>query len=627
MHTSELKILVKDLIRENIQLLLCGGLGGHLSHIYENPSLTFSDIKEILTSASEGQLESVSEKLDGQNIYFSFNATDNSLRFARNKGDLKRRGMTQGEVDSKWTDKPSVQQAFSTAFKMLDAAVKTLGKQEIIDIFGPNADIWYSAEILASVNPNVINYDRNVIVPHEFGVNRLVADEPGEFDPEFESQAQFQKLKSVIVRLQQSLTEKGWDIMEPVLYPLKALSDKTALKTALSKIDQEMSSAGLSDINTVGDYLNAKIMSYMAQNGLSQDIAVLIAKRFLDDPDKPTLSQIKKYVATNIDLYEKIVAIDKNKTIILKDAIRPIELTISDFAIELLRDAKSLVALHPDRAVREMKDQVGEAIKGLQASRENTEFLSSQLAKLRSIDDITSSMEGIVFRFKGKSLKFTGSFAIINQLLGVYRFGPRGGGRKTTGALKEQKTALTNKIAIFPGAFKPFHRGHYKSIQQIASQVNKLYLIVSTKDRIRPGELPIIGSAMLGIWKKYIEPILPKNVEVIYADMPVTEAFNIMEQIDKESYENNIRLYLVAGKEDISRYKPSAMMKWVPNLYKKKMIEIIDTPRFGNISGTKVRQAILDRDKKSFQSMLPEPLAPVAGQIFNILYKTHGQLS
>ena len=43
----------------------------HMSHIYENPDLTFAEIKNIFTKASEGELEGT-EKTDGQNMLVSY---------------------------------------------------------------------------------------------------------------------------------------------------------------------------------------------------------------------------------------------------------------------------------------------------------------------------------------------------------------------------------------------------------------------------------------------------------------------------------------------------------------------------------------------------------------------------
>ena len=57
-----------------------GGVAGHMSHLYDNPRLSFSDIKDIFQKAADGQLEGT-EKTDGQNLFVSFSVPDQELEF------------------------------------------------------------------------------------------------------------------------------------------------------------------------------------------------------------------------------------------------------------------------------------------------------------------------------------------------------------------------------------------------------------------------------------------------------------------------------------------------------------------------------------------------------------------
>ena len=43
-----------------------GGVAGGMAHLYNDPSLSFNDIKKILSAASRGELEGT-EKTDGYN--------------------------------------------------------------------------------------------------------------------------------------------------------------------------------------------------------------------------------------------------------------------------------------------------------------------------------------------------------------------------------------------------------------------------------------------------------------------------------------------------------------------------------------------------------------------------------
>ena len=92
-----------------------GGLAGHMSHLYENPRLTFNKLKEIFQAAAEGEIEGT-EKTDGQNLYLSFSVPDQKMEFtdddgpgraARNKTNIKSGGLTVKQVVDKFADHPN----------------------------------------------------------------------------------------------------------------------------------------------------------------------------------------------------------------------------------------------------------------------------------------------------------------------------------------------------------------------------------------------------------------------------------------------------------------------------------------------------------------------------------------
>ena len=46
-----------------------GGLGGHMAHLSEDLELTFNEIVSILSNVALANIESVTEKVDGQNLF------------------------------------------------------------------------------------------------------------------------------------------------------------------------------------------------------------------------------------------------------------------------------------------------------------------------------------------------------------------------------------------------------------------------------------------------------------------------------------------------------------------------------------------------------------------------------
>ena len=59
-----------------------GGIAGHMSHLYDNPNLTFTKMKEIMAAVSNAELET-EEKVDGQNLYLSYSVPEGRAKGAR----------------------------------------------------------------------------------------------------------------------------------------------------------------------------------------------------------------------------------------------------------------------------------------------------------------------------------------------------------------------------------------------------------------------------------------------------------------------------------------------------------------------------------------------------------------
>lgn len=416
--------IIKMLVPKPVKELKEGGLAGHMSHMHEDLSLTFGELKQILSVASEGKLENITEKLDGQNIFFTFNVTANELRFARNKGDIKSGGMNLNAILAKWANKPSVAKSFGEAYKALSAGASSLPNKE--QIFGTAGNIWYNAEILYKENVNVIDYGTNSVVIHKSGVSYDSNGNPLNVD----TSANYDALINAVDAMQnQSKQQTGWDIQKPVVVQLARLLDNKPQKEAVQKIDRLESQYGLSDASTVGDlariiYANnvlKPILGNMDDSTLN-DIAAIIL-------DQSASVNQKKQDLIDVGLSkEEIVAIGKNMSADLgkhiKQATLTIEHIIHEFATELLKGVNSALLLNPTKESSRLQAETQQAIEKLKSMPDENvkQFLAYQLPKLKDINDITA-IEGIVFNYNGKTYKLTGAFSPVNKLLGAFKYG------------------------------------------------------------------------------------------------------------------------------------------------------------------------------------------------------------
>ena len=73
-----------------------------------------------------------------------------------------------------------------------------------------------------------------------------------------------------------------------------------------------------------------------------------------------------------------------------------------------------------------MKSELKKAILVLKSSKDisKIDLLKKNLEKINAIGGISSIVptEGLVFKYKGKMYKFTGSYAPVNQLIGALKF-------------------------------------------------------------------------------------------------------------------------------------------------------------------------------------------------------------
>lgn len=423
-----------------------GGAVGHLYHLYDNPDLTFGEIKDIIKSAAAGKLEQVSEKLDGLNLVFTWDESGSGLRVARNAGDIKSGGMDANALAAKFADRGNLADAFNSAFKVLNQALGSLPPAARAKVFGPDGRIWYSMELIYSANPNVIQYDGNNVVFHGWPVFKAMPDGTVEKGPG----GGVGFLSKYIEQMQKHVKEKDWRVRGPALVALKKMSNKAVPQKALTAINRAMANARVGDDDTIQDYLFNYVIADAKAAKMPPAVLHDIAARVAGIPGAPNLTQIKskidKSLVPAVQDYVKVGP----KTI--KSAIAPIESAIHEFAVEALRGLTSTLISNSPGEVDRLRGEVQKAVSAIEASgnEQAMSILKTQMAKLGSIENLATPMEGVVFIHNGNAYKFTGAFAPVNQILGLFKYG-RGktklaseGSRLLASLVKEALIAVKN---------------------------------------------------------------------------------------------------------------------------------------------------------------------------------------
>lgn len=400
-----------------------GGAVGHLQHLYDNLGLTFGEIKDVIRLASEGKLEKVSEKLDGMNLVFTWDISEGKLKVARSGSDIKGGGMDAASLAKKFFGRGNVEFAFNTAFKVLNEALSALPPEVVAKVFGPQGNRWYSIEIIYTSNPNTINYDSNNIVFHGWPIFEV--QENGSVKKS-DDDSGIELLASKIEQMQRAVSMKDWRVRGPSLLNMKKLADGSIAQRAISEIDAAMGQAGMSDDNTIYDYLHALMVEEVADLNLPPKLAKMVIERAVEAPGAPSIPEIK--AQTPKKLQAAVVDFIKASELLKKRMVAPIEGAIRRFAIEVLRGLNSTLIAKPEEEVARLRAQVSKAIRAIEASGNQIamDVLQREMARLGSVENISAAMEGIVFFYKGQAYKFTGAFAPVHQILSLFKYGRKG---------------------------------------------------------------------------------------------------------------------------------------------------------------------------------------------------------
>lgn len=396
-----------------------GGAVGHLMHLHDDLDLRFKDIIVILKAASAGKLQNVTEKFDGLNLVFSWNLQDNSLRVARSAGDIKRGGMDADSLAKKFADRGNLSVTFNSAFSAVEKAIRNVSNDVKLKVFGPSAERWYSMEIIDSKDPNVIHYDVNAIIFHAWPAFEVDPDGPTRT-------ISGESLVNSLLDEIKDFSSSDWKLMGPTAVTRSTPLPDNVVVEAIDKIKAEMSNAGLRSTHTLRDYVKRKLQHDVTSLGLPQRTFDMMIQRCMSEPGSPTLVDIKKIC--NKSDHKTIIEFVKSSEKRLKAYARPIELIINEFAVKLLEGMGSKLVSNSSLEIERLQAETIKAIRFIEACDDSTarDILHVQLEKLRSIENVSSALEGIVFLYGNTAYKFTGSFAPIGQILGLFKYG-RGG--------------------------------------------------------------------------------------------------------------------------------------------------------------------------------------------------------
>ena len=423
------------------KLITEGGAGGHMSHIWDDHGLTFNDMKEIVARGLSGRLdveEAVTEKTDGQNIFVTWK--NSQPGFARNKGTLIN-PMTPTELvadfERKWQESREkngeaaaegyglVVAAFREMSEDVTAALSKLPEDKLNSIF-KNGRVFANMEIIYPATRNVISYDKAHLQFH----NLIEVDEKGNT---VQTDLTGGALMQNIIQSVNAHMQKTFSFIPPQRIKLGRVYDFEDQQAAFfNEIDQLRTRYNLKDTDLISDYHKMwwrdVIASKAQQLGydIPENVLTALIYRWGFFDKSTNISVLKKQI-DNPEFVAWVTEFDKKEfKQYFKQNMEPFETIFSRLGVVVLQNATNYLAANPDKTVQQIKSEMAELIKDLQASP-NPDVLQKLKHELARIDRLGGfnaivPSEGLVFVYNGHTYKMTGAFAATNQILGTLKY-------------------------------------------------------------------------------------------------------------------------------------------------------------------------------------------------------------
>ena len=437
---------LKSLIRETIYKLSLlnesvkeGGAAGHMVHPFEIDTYTFADYKQLVRDLFSTKIEKYTEKLDGMNIFATV-SQDGSVRFARNKGDIKNEfgGMDVRGMEERWGGEgkdPTILIAYENAYKIFTDVVSKIDNP--VDFFNGNGyRIYANCEVIDYRHPNIISYPKISLSFHGLvaisndGLANNV-DLPDEI---------FDEKMSVLERLIPTVNSQYGEaqVTPEVIINIRENCDE-AIEKYISYLDRIEEMAGVNDDTTIIDYRAKLLPQWLMDNGfgiiLNNEFTDYFIMRWVYGKKEPNRTQYKKIMKNSgVPNWEEIynaasafegdpkAKIEGRIKIAFSEIMSPVETFFYSLGNEVISGVEKCSNTGREAQViasyAEQLKQTQELIK-VTGELEYQEEMTRCLQKLAALGNKYNALEGVVFKYRGNTLKLTGSFAALNRAINI----------------------------------------------------------------------------------------------------------------------------------------------------------------------------------------------------------------
>jgi len=442
-----IKEKIESILNDYTELLIEGGAAGHMSHPFDDKDLTFADLKEMIRRSLAGELnveKEVTEKLDGQNLMFSWK--DGKLVSARNQGHLKNAGAAAPDVtqfENIFADRPeNIRDAFVTAVKDLESAISSLSDAQKNKVF-KEGERFMNIEVMTPATQNVIPQNVDMLVFHgtqaydSAGKPVSVDSDGNDITSELKDSA---RMLSGMLKQINADVQSRYSLNAPIVVELpKSKTFGDSFKKYSAMLDKLKKEFKLKDNDKVMKYHDSwwrnllnKQQSKLKEIFPAKVYEALIGRWAYNDKSNK-ITTIRMDLSEQPKLKDWVNKFEKEDIVKQFEAnMWPFQFIFLKLGAEVLQNVKGFVAAGGSDDIAKALDAHTKTLENKKInSVESPDKFKKDMAKLhKNLDRLTAiggtkviaPSEGVVFQYKGGTYKLTGTFAPINQIMGIMRF-------------------------------------------------------------------------------------------------------------------------------------------------------------------------------------------------------------
>ena len=383
-----------------------GGQAGHMAHPFDYTDFSANDLIDLVDSLFKGKIENLKEKLDGFNIMATMN-DKGEVVFVRNSGNLnsEKGGMSIDDMVEKWGEREHQKKVFVQSGEIITKIFNKLGK----DFFNPDSTHrkLINCECIIAGKTNVMPYATDRVAFHGYKVYELVdgkykevEDVEGHVDDIYKAAEGIDAAKprpNLVIKS----AEEGIKFAEKFTKAIVKLWEDEGLKPDTS----------------VEEWKKTRFKK-LAPEWCKED--EVIFNRLCNGDKSTNMTQLKKKYPEHKD---ELADLDKKGGKELKvKIIEPLDNLFLSIGNELMDQLDGFVnSENKDKIIDIVKKDTEDTINLIKNSDsvDAKDKLEKCMQRLQALGNKYNAAEGIVVMYKGRRMKFTGSFAALNQALGT----------------------------------------------------------------------------------------------------------------------------------------------------------------------------------------------------------------